>query len=103
MYMNRTICPIGLTGMPLAQFQGGLRCGPGGCKCGGKCAGLGRHHAGMGLFDTADFTTWGWGEWATIGVGVYLVMSLAGDTKRAVKTTHRTSKRIRRRLGDPFV
>ena len=59
---------------------------------------MGRHHHGMGIFDTADFTQWGWGEWLTIGAGVYFVLSLAGDTSRAVKTTHRASKRIRKRL-----
>lgn len=104
MYVARTPCPIGLTGYGYSRGYSpwmagtGLR-GP--CKCGGNCAGcggMGRHRHGMGLFDSADFTTWGWGEWAIIGAGAYFVLSLAGDTSRAVKKTRRVSKRVRQRL-----
>lgn len=83
MYVSRTVCPIGLTGVR------------GGCKCGGTCAGCGgrQRRTGMGLFDSADFTTWGIGEWGILAVGAYLVMSLAGDTQRAVKRTRRASRK----------
>jgi hypothetical protein len=55
MYMNRTLCPVGLTGF--------------------------RRTSGLGLFDTADFTQWGWGEWGAIGAGLYLVLNLATSPK----------------------
>lgn len=35
--------------------------------------------SGLGLFDSMDFTTWGWMEWGTVFVGVYFVGSLLGD------------------------
>jgi hypothetical protein len=106
MYVARTPCPIGLTGYAsptraYTPWTAGTGLRSAGCKCGGSCAGcggMGRHRHGMGLFDTADFTTWGWGEWLTIGAGVYFVLSLAGDTSRAVKSTRKASKRVRQRL-----
>jgi hypothetical protein len=73
----------------------GLGCG-GGCgndvrgKCSGTCAGLGLFDSGM------DFTTWGWPEWAIVGVGVYAGMSLLGDTKRGVSRAGRVSKAVRK-------
>lgn len=57
-------------------------------------AGLG--HYGMGLFDSADWTTWGWGEWATIGVGLYFGMKLIGDVSKGAKSVRKT---VRRRRG----
>lgn len=50
---------------------------PGGCGCG--CSGGG---TGMGLFDSMDPTTWGVGEYATLGIAGYLALKLAGDTKK---------------------
>lgn len=62
-----------------------------GCGCGGKC--------GMGLFDSGgDFTQWGVAEWAVVGVGAYLVLSLAGDTRRTVQGVKRTVRRRRRKI-----
>jgi hypothetical protein len=69
--------------------------GLGGCGCGGSCGGCGGHghKHGIGLFDSTDFATWGMGEWATIGVGAYLLFSLIGDTKRVGGRVRKTVKR----------
>ena len=64
-----------------------------GCGCGGKC--------GMGLFDSgADFSQWGVAEWAVIGLGAYVVLSIAGDVagtgkkvRRSIRTRRRRAKR----------
>ena len=37
------------------------------------------HRHGMGIFDSMDFTTWGWQEWGIIGVGLYFAVSIIGD------------------------
>jgi len=66
----------------------GLGCGSS-CTCGGTCSKI-----GLGLFDSADWTTWGLGEWLTIGVGLYLGISLLGDIGKGVKTVRKgVSKR----------
>jgi len=68
----------------------GMGCA-GGCGCGGTC---GDDH-GMGLFDSADPTTWGIGEWGTLGLGGYVAISLFHDTTtvgRAVKK--RASRKV---------
>jgi len=67
--------------------------GFGGCGCGGSCGGCGGHKHGVGqtsaglfgtgLFSSSDPTQWGWGEWATIGGGLYVAGSLFGDLKGA--------------------
>lgn len=71
----------------------GLGCG-GGCGCGGTCGGGGgRHdHAGLGLFDSMDWTTWGLGEWTAIAIGSYVLLSVIGDTKRTVTRTKKAAK-----------
>ena len=106
MYVNRTTCPLDLTpgaALSAAGMSGFRRGLSGGCKCGGNCAGcrggLHGHRHGMGLFDSADFTTWGWGEWGIIAAGAYLVMSLVGDTTRAAKTTQAEFTRRKRRAA----
>ena len=68
----------------------GMGCA-GGCECGGSCG-----RAGLGLFDSMDFSTWGIGEWGVIGVGTYLLMSIVGDTKRAGRAISRKAKGVRR-------
>lgn len=68
----------------------GLGCGSG-CTCGGTCSKL-----GLGLFDSADWTTWGLAEWATIGVGFYLGMSILGDLGRGARGVKKTFRRRRR-------
>lgn len=71
----------------------GGSCGRGlaGCGCGGKCGGLG------GLFEGgADFTSWGYPEWAIVGIGLYSLMSFMGDTKRGVQRVGRGADRVKR-------
>jgi hypothetical protein len=107
-YIARTLCPIGLTGYasPTRAYTPwmagtGLRMG-GGCKCGGSCAGcsvMGRHHHGMGIFDTTDFSQWGWQEWGIILVGGYFVLSLIGDIGAGSRkiSSYRSKGRTRRK------
>ena len=62
--------------------------GTGGCnglgcaQCGGTC-GMGQTDSaglfGTGLFTTADFTQWGWGEWAVVVAGSYFAISAVND------------------------
>ena len=77
-----------------AWKSSGLGCGGGGCSCGGTCGGgLGQTTGGLfgtGLFQSADPSTWGVGEWATIGIGGFLAIS-------AVNTSQTVGKRLRRR------
>ena len=69
----------------------GMGCG----SCGGNC---GRCKQGLGLFDSMDFTTWGLGEWALVGIGAYLVLSIAGDTRRVASSVSRKSRGVRKAL-----
>ena len=71
----------------------GLGCG-GGCSCGGTCA-KSQTNIGLGLFDSADWTTWGLGEWATIGVGLYLGMSILSDLGKGARTVRKIGSRRR--------
>jgi hypothetical protein len=53
-----------------------------GCGCSGSCGGA--CHGGLGLFDSGlDISQWGIGEWVAVALGVYLVGSVIGDTRRA--------------------
>ena len=54
---------------------------------------------GLGLFDSMDFSTWGWTEWLVVLFGVYAVGSLAMDTRSGVGriTKGRRSRRSRRK------
>jgi hypothetical protein len=72
--------PAGLSGL-----------GDCGCGCGGNCGGLGLFEAGL------NFDQWGWAEWAAVGVGAYLAISLFGDTKRAARGTAGVYRRAKRR------
>ena len=58
-----------------------------GCHCGGRCGGHGCGRGGvaggLGLFDSGlDLSQWGIGEWAIAGAGLYLALSLFGDTRK---------------------
>jgi hypothetical protein len=75
---------IPCAGNSTTQLGGGLGC----IACNGTCGGL-------GLFDSMDFTSWGIAEWAVVGVGAYLVLSLAGDTRRAAVRVKRSVRRRR--------
>lgn len=62
-----------------------------GCGCGGKCGGCGDHGVGQatgvfgsGLFSSTDISQWGIGEWALVGVGLYVAGSIFGDVKSGV-------------------
>ena len=74
----------------------GLGCGSGCTSC-SSC----RNGAGLGLFDSMDFSTWGVAEWAVIAGGLYLAVKILGDVgrvKRKVTTyAKRRSARARRR------
>ena len=50
-----------------------------GCGCTTPCA-----NCGLGLFDSMDFTTWGWPEYVIIGIAGYMFVSTIFTTKRAV-------------------
>lgn len=77
---------------PMGKGFGG--CNGLGCPdCGGTCGGLGQTSTGLfgtGLFASPDPTTWGIGEWATIGIGGFLAIS-------AVSTSQTVGKRFRKR------
>jgi len=60
------------------------------CRCGGTCG----HCRGLGLFDSMDFTTWGWSEWGMVAGGLYLLGSVLGDVGR---TKRKISKTVRAR------
>jgi hypothetical protein len=60
-----------------------------GCPCAG-----GR---GLGLFDSFDFTTWGWQEWLIVIFGVYAIGSLAMDTRSGVSRITKGARKRRSR------
>jgi|SRR5579863_891971 len=73
--------------------------GAAGCGCGGTCGGCGDHSHGLGdglfntgLFVNPDLSTWGVGEWLTIGLGGYLLISLLHDTKQVARRTRKAGK-----------
>ena len=78
------------------EFGRGLS---GDCGCGGTCGGCGGHdHAtGLGLFDSWDVSTWGFGEWTIVGVLGYGLMSLLFDTGRSAIAVRDTVKKRRSR------
>lgn len=78
----------------------GLGCTGGACNCGGACKGLGQAGLfGTGLFESLDTSTWGWGEWASIAVGGYLVIKLFLDAQTAGAATKRTYRRVRKSMA----
>jgi hypothetical protein len=92
--------PPVLGGASVVPRSPGLSCG-GGCSCGGTCGGgKGHSHgtAGLGLFDSMDWTTWGVGEWTCIGVGAYVLLSIIGDTKRTVTRTKKAARAFKSKV-----
>jgi hypothetical protein len=81
-----------------ATGLGGIRKGVGDCGCGcgggGLCKDPGLGSYGLGLFDSMDFTTWGFGEWAIVIVGGYFILSGLFTASRGVK---RVQKSVRKR------
>lgn len=63
-----------------------------GCGCGKGC--------GMGLFNSLDFSTWGWPEWAILGLGGYMALSTAFTTQRAAYRVRKSLKRYARRRAE---
>lgn len=54
-------------------------------------AGLG--DAGMGLFDSLDFSTWGWQEWLSLASAAYFGVKLFGDIGKGARTVRRAASR----------
>lgn len=54
-------------------------------------AGLGGYR-GMGLFDSMDFTTWGWQEYLAIGAAAYFGLKLIGDIGRGASTVRKAAR-----------
>ena len=76
----------------------GLGCG-GSCGCGGKKRGMGQAAGlfGTSLFESADMSQWGIGEWGAIGLAIYLGVSFFGDAKTVQKKVRRSRSKSRRR------
>lgn len=77
----------------------------GSCACSKKksCGTSGLGSLG-GLFDSGlDFTGWGFGEWAVVGLGAYFAWKLFNDVSRGVsgvsKFTKGRSRRRKRRAS----
>lgn len=94
--------PVGL-GMyyPAQEFPtfappSGLGC----CGCDQQGVGLlsmdGTGLLGTGLFaDATNLSTWGWGEYAALGLGLYTLFALTSTTKRGYSTARRKLRRKR--------
>ena len=75
-----------------------------GCGCGGSCGGCGGHKHGVGqagilgtgCFASLDLSTWGWCEWGSITVGIYLIGSIIGDLRSAADRGKKTYRAFTR-------
>jgi hypothetical protein len=75
---------------PILLTPGG---GLSGCHCGGTCGGCGGHSHGMGLFDTGlDLTGWGVAEYSVVGIGLYTLFKIIGDTRRVTSSVRKSSR-----------
>lgn len=86
----------------VGQYQPSIPCaGNNVLQLGGGMQGLGcdcQERKGLGLFDGGfDPSTWGIGEYAVLAVGAYLVLSIAGDTRRGVSAVKQSVRRGKRR------
>lgn len=70
----------------------------GSCAC-NRARGMGQATGLLGttLFESTDFTQWGWGEYAVIAGGVYLLYSLTSDVKSVQRSVKRSGTRSRNR------
>ena len=85
---NGTVTPAPVVAPLDYQSPNSCNYGLNGCGC-SSC--------GMGIFDSGmDFTTWSWPEWSVVGIGVYALLSLVGDTKRGVQRTRRVGRAVRK-------
>jgi hypothetical protein len=73
----------------LSGIRRGLGCG---CGCGGVCS----SPRGLGLFDSTDYTTWGWMEWSVVAVGAFMIISTLRSLGRGGRRVARTYRKIRR-------
>jgi hypothetical protein len=81
--------------MGLGSACNGLGC----ASCGGTC-GMGQDSSGLfgtGLFTSADFTQWGWGEWAAVVVGGYFAISAVSDLQSGYTGARKAYKRYGRK------
>lgn len=88
------LAPMGMSGL--------------GCPdCGGTCGMSGLSMDGSGLFGTGifgtgvvltDFSTWGMGEYATLALGAYVLLSLTYTTKAAGRRVSRKVKGVKKGL-----
>ena len=88
---NYSLTPAGQTGI---RGMGCLCPGMGGCNCGLGQTGI----FGTSLFESSDPSTWGLGEWASIAVGGYIVVSVLFTTRTAARATHRKGKAVGKAL-----
>lgn len=91
---------------PVLPIKNGLGCGGSDCGCGCKSKyitnvpqwnGLGQGLFNTGLFTSANPSTWGLGEWAAVGVGLYFAGSLIGDVGRGASAAGKRGKRLSRK------
>ena len=71
------------------------------CGCGGSCGGCG-HGMGQddssGLFSSGtDFSGWGWGEWALVGLGGLMVINFLSSVTKGTRGTIKGVQKYRRR------
>ena len=88
-YIDGFPCPYDSVMDPGAQLPQMVQAKGLGCPCAG-----GR---GLGLFDSFDFTTWGWQEWLIVIFGVYAIGSLAMDTRSGVSRITKGARKRRSR------
>lgn len=75
----------------------GCGCHGVGCTCDG---GLGQTGVfGTSLFESSNPADWGWGEYATILVGGYVILSVFDTTRRGTRAVRRKSKAMRRAIA----
>jgi len=90
----------------LTAFPGGVSglagcCPPGlgACSCGGACDTC---SGGLGLFESMDFSTWSWPEWAIVGLGVWAVGSMLFTGSRGVARVRAIPGERRRRRAAEY-
>ncbi len=74
-------------GTALVQRVRGLGC----AGCCSKCSsGSGCDRAGLGMFDSLDFSTWGPLEWIVVGLGGFAAYSMLSTTSRGVRQVRKS-------------
>ena len=97
MYVREDQCGVPLAGLGCASCEGS--CGMGNYLTvkdpvsSYRLTSSGTGFAGLGLFDSMDFSTWGFSEWAIAAVGAYLVISLVGDVGRGSRAVRKYSRK----------